>query len=121
MRRFLAITITLLLSITLAAPLFATDTALGNLPECCRRSGRHHCAAGMAEAADRTVSTIAPRCPNYPPAAIAPLPAGIAPARELETSTLLYTHPATRPQIEARYRISHARTRQKRGPPHNLL
>ena len=117
MRRLLSIAMTLLFGLTLAAPLLAVDSTR-ELPECCRRSGRHHCAAGMqATAADRAVSGIAPKCPSFPKATTAPYPNSLACKTAAETGIPLYTHPASSPQTEARYRVSSTRSRQKRGPP----
>ncbi len=121
MRRALAITIALLFSLSLAAPLFTVDAA-SNLPECCRRSGRHHCATGMiADSGSRTISTIAPKCPNWPTPTAAPWPNDFVSPQTQAISTPLYAHPESAPQTEARYRIAFARSRQKRGPPAIVL
>jgi hypothetical protein len=117
MRRLLAITMSLLFGLTLAAPLFAADAA-GALPECCRRNGRHHCSGGMfTDQSSRTISTIAPKCPNCPKATPAAWPNDQAPTRATALSCPLYSHPESAPQTEARYRVAFARSRQKRGPP----
>jgi hypothetical protein len=117
MRRALAITIVLLFSVSLAAPLFAVDSA-SSLPECCRRAGSHHCDSGMiADSGSRAVSTIAPKCPNWPKSTAAPWPNNFAPTQAQNISTPLYAHAESAPQTEARYRIAFARSRQKRGPP----
>jgi hypothetical protein len=121
MRRLLAITIALLFSFPLAAPFFAVDAA-GSLPQCCRRNGQHHCAGEMTSAQGGTsLSTIAPKCPNWPRSTAVPAPRSFAPAQIQTTSVPLFAHPATAPQAEARYRIAFARSRQKRGPPINSL
>jgi hypothetical protein len=118
MRRLLAITITLLLGFALATPLFTVEAA-GNLPICCRRNGGHHCAGGMTDGAGpgKTVSTIAPKCPQFPRAIAAPLPPSITPAGGRKDDAPLFARAASAPQTEARYRVSYARSRQKRGPP----
>jgi hypothetical protein len=122
MRRLLAITITLLLGFTLVAPLFAFDAA-GSLSECCRRNGRHHCAAGMTDEAgnSRTVSAIAPKCPSFPRAIAAPHSTGMKFVAVLNSGIPVFAMQSSAPQTEARYHISYARSRQKRGPPINLL
>ncbi len=120
MRRLLAITIAMLLGLTLAVPLFSVNAA-SNLPACCRRNGSHHCAAGMSESGDKTFSTIAPKCPSFPKATAAPFPHSIAPVSMRDAGTLLYAHPSAKPQTEARYRIAFSRSRQKRGPPTGTL
>jgi hypothetical protein len=117
MRRALAITIVLLFSFSLAAPLFAIDAATG-LPECCRRSGLHHCAAGMiADPATREISASAPKCPNWPKSTPASWPNDFASSQANGVGAALYAHPESLPQSEARYRLAFTRSRQKRGPP----
>jgi hypothetical protein len=115
MRRLLAIAIIALLGTTLAAPLFAS--AASSLPQCCRRNGAHHCMAGMTDGAERSFSRIAPKCPDYPRAAAVPSSQFFAAAGSGAAGAPLFTHPASAPQTGARYRISYARSRQKRGPP----
>ncbi len=121
MRRGLAITIVLVFGFSLAAPLFAVDAA-SSLPECCRRNGSHHCAGGMTtDPTARTVSSIAPKCPNFPKAIAATQLTAFTPEVTRSTGTPLYAHPAAAPQTAARYRVAYARSRQKRGPPIILL
>jgi hypothetical protein len=118
MRRLLAITLVLLFGLPLAAPLFASDSA-STLPECCRRNGRHHCAAAMTtRPASRQISTIAPKCPNWPKSTAAPAgPNEFAPSQTQGVVARIYASPNSAPQIQARYRVAYARSRQKRGPP----
>jgi len=117
MRRALSITVVLLLSFSLAAPLFAVDAA-SSLPQCCRRNGSHHCDSRMtADSGSRMVSTIAPKCPNWPKSIAAPWPNDLASPQTQGIRTPLYAHPESAPQTEARYRVAFARSRQKRGPP----
>ena len=121
MRRALAITIVLLFGFSLTAPLFALDSD-SSLPACCRRNGSHHCSGGMVtDAASQAISSISPKCPNFPKAIAAPLPHSFAPQLTRSIGTPLYARPAATPQTAARYRVSYARTRQKRGPPVILL
>jgi hypothetical protein len=121
MQRMLAITMAFLFGFTLAAPLFAFDTANG-LPECCRRNGRHHCMGEMvSDPGARTISAVAPKCPNWPKSTPAPSPNSLACAQARSLGTPLYAHPESAPQTEARYRIAFSRSRQKRGPPAILL
>jgi hypothetical protein len=117
MSRGLAITIVLLFGVSLAAPLFAVDAA-SSLPSCCRRNGSHHCAGGMlTDSGTRTVSTIAPKCPNWPKSTPAPWPNNFAPSEAQGIGAPLYAHPESAPQTKARYRVAFTRSRQKRGPP----
>lgn len=117
MRRYLAIAMVFFFGFPLAAPLFAIDAA-NSLPACCRRNGRHHCAGEMAtDLGSRTVSTIAPKCPNWPKSTPAPWPNNFASPQTQIIGTPLYSHPGSAPQTQARYRVAFARSRQKRGPP----
>jgi hypothetical protein len=117
MRRALAITIVLLFSAALAAPLFAVDAG-SSLPQCCRRNGSHHCDSGMiADSDTQAVSTVAPKCPNWPKFTAAPWPKSFSHAKTQAHDVPLYAHPESAPQTEARYRVAFARSRQKRGPP----
>jgi len=120
MRRLLAIAMVFCFGYGLAAPLLAADLD-SNLPQCCRRDGRHHCASGMeSQTGARSVSTIAPKCPMCPKSTVAPGALTLADIQTSKTGTPLYAHPESRPQTEARYRVSFARSRQKRGPPRLL-
>jgi len=121
MRRALSITVVLFLGLSLAAPLLVVDAA-GNLPACCRRNGSHHCAGGMLpDSGSRALSTIAPKCPNWPKSTAASWRSDLASSQSQAGSAPLYAHPEAAPQTEARYRIAFARSRQKRGPPAILL
>ena len=65
MRRAIAISLMMLFSWTLMAPLFVPD-ADASLPACCRRNGKHHCnMARMSGQADgqRGFTTVAEKCP----------------------------------------------------------
>jgi len=119
MRRSIAISLMMLFSWMLIAPLFASS-ADANLPACCRRNGKHHCMMRMME--DSTDSklrftTVQEKCP-YAPAQVmvshTQTPTG-------EQAHLFFAeinaHPALAPQTEAHFRISFSRSRQKRGPP----
>jgi hypothetical protein len=117
MRRALAITIVFLIGFSMTAPLFAVG-ATDSIPLCCRRNGSHHCAGSTTPDQDsRAISTIGPKCPNWPKSTPAPRPNDLASTQAQGISTSIYTHPASAPQIEARYRVAFARSRQKRGPP----
>jgi hypothetical protein len=93
------------------------------LPECCRRNGKHHCVMVTAESANAApaFTTIKAKCPYCPAIAISTQ----AHAGTISMSAAIFAglvqHPAVSPQIEASYRISHDRARQKRGPPSSLL
>lgn len=115
MRRALAISITLLLGLTLAAPLFAASSS--SLPQCCRRNGAHHCSGEMAGGAERSFTAVGARCPAFPKATAAPTLHDFAVSAAGGAETPVFVHPTSAPQTEARYRVAFARSRQKRGPP----
>jgi len=120
MRRALAILLLGLFSFPLITPaLFASD-ADSNLPACCRRGGKHHCAM-MAMQPDAPLSgpsAQAGRCTLFPtPGAIPGRPAVSLPVVSQAIFAGLLSHPASCPQAEALCRISYSRAGQKRGPP----
>ena len=93
------------------------------LPECCRKNGKHHCIMATPAAATSApaLTTIKAKCPCCP---------AMAPGTQARAGTIsiaaavfadLVRHTAVSPQVEAKYRISHDRARQKRGPPSLLL
>jgi hypothetical protein len=117
MRRALAI----LLLCVLGLPLCASALGLGQqaqLPICCRRGGVHHCMemAGM-DAASNKAPSVRMTCPAFPRMAAQAQTGvwsfdGAGPAAAMPV-----TQPAVVGQVEAGYRISFGRARQKRGPP----
>jgi hypothetical protein len=108
------------LSFPLIAPLLIADTE-SNLPPCCRRNGKHHCAMmATVEGASsgRAFRAIQPKCPCFPAANTVPANPNAALLRSLpEFSALLFSRPAGQARTAAGYRISFNRSRQKRGPP----
>jgi hypothetical protein len=124
MSRITSIALLLVFSFSLIAPLLALgQTADANVPVCCRRNGKHHCAMSMAEstAANQTRTLVgAPpeKCP-YCPSSMATT--GHAPLAFAAASTVLGTTDTLTvvlAQTESKWRISRDRSRQKRGPPH---
>ncbi len=129
MRRFLAIVIVLILGLPAVTPLLALSAAGDpSIPACCRRDGKHHCMAmgGMTSTVSSTNSeartaTLSERCPFGSHA----LPGTPHPEWTLSTSAAIFAgvvaHPSVAPQTESKRRISADRSRQKRGPPSNIL
>ena|SRR5580692_5147893 len=120
MRRALASLLLLVFSFPLVA-LVAFADAESNLPECCRRVGKHHCAMGNDDATPArgvAFGSIRPRCPLY--AGALATPAGRCVAILNKSGAIfgaIVSHPAIQVQTEAGYRISLGRSAQKRGPP----
>jgi len=94
-----------------------------NLPACCRRDGKHHCAMmDMADAQDALSSKVVklwgPRCPNFPTTWGFPQTFQTALAAVPQPAFAWVLQQSAVPaQAEAGYRISFCRSRQKRGPP----
>jgi len=119
MRRAIAISLMMLFSWTLIAPFYARDSG-ANLPACCRKNGKHHCAMHTTDQLagnQRGVTTVAEKCPCCPLS----VSSTNSPTYNAEVAGAFYAefvfHPALAPQTEARYRISSLRSHQKRGPP----
>jgi hypothetical protein len=142
MRRFLAITIMLLLGLPMVSPLFALDVDAANLPACCRRDGMHHCmmagmmmagmsSGGMMTAGSSTGASATPDTgTSQPTFAIVTAPCPYGPQGmpgavhrdwTLDTASAVFAglmaHPAGSPQTESKRRLSSLRARHKRGPP----
>ena len=118
-RRSLAISLLLLFSLPLIAPLFAMQAdAGGNLPACCRRNGAHHCSMQMpGESRRMHLSAIREKCPAYPKAVTSTKRTDLS----LQRSTLLLSgalvHPAAETRVRAWARMALYRSQQQRGPP----
>ena len=93
------------------------------LPACCRKSGKHHCAMQMPTEVGgisqrSQLQALAPKCGCPIPESTAAL---YAHAGTLSAARVYYglvlSHPAVPTQTEALRRISFTRSGQKRGPP----
>jgi hypothetical protein len=102
----------------LMLPAFAASTGSSNLPACCLKSGKHHCAGGMGQDG---VQTLAQKCPLVQHASVPAGGTSVPPSTAAFIFAGLVSHPAGSPQIESQRRISFSRSRQKRGPPAFLL
>jgi hypothetical protein len=121
MRRFIAILLLVLFGSSLSAPLFGlSSTADGNLPACCRRDGKHHCAMGMAMQVDQSakqIRAISEKCPYCPYAAVAAQGHLSALPRHGAFYAFVLSHPSDSAQTLARFRASFDPSHPKRGPP----
>ena len=125
MRRLLASFVLAAISFTLVPLALLAGTSDSDLPACCRKDGKHKCA--MAEIASDEDSGPAfrgvSRCPMFPshlPFVAASSVTG-APAPYQSCEIVVASFPACAEQSATLYRISHSRSRQKRGPPVSLL
>ncbi len=120
MRRALAI----LLLCVLGLPLCASALGLGaqtQLPICCRRGGMHHCVEMEAmDAASGGAPAVRMTCPAFPRMAAQAHTGVWSFDGRSKASTHLSVQLALAGQVEAGYRISSGRARQKRGPPVRL-
>jgi len=120
MRRALASFLLAVFGFPPIAPALVAD-ADSNLPACCRRGGKHHCAMMTdegASAAGISVGPIRQPCPMWPAAAPAPASGPVAlPESSGAVFGAVASHTARQFQTGARYRLSFDRSSQKRGPP----
>jgi len=117
LQRGIAIILALVFSSMLIVPALAASSDAANLPACCLKNGKHHC-AGMAQSSEQTVTE---KCPYAQHASVAAGAASAKPSNAALIFAGLVQHPAVSPQVEAHRRISFSRSRQKRGPPSFLL
>jgi len=110
--------------------ILACDTTLpallagpeSNLPACCRRDGKHHCAMlemleKQQENAGPSWKTVAKKCPLFPCGTVAFFADPSTPPPLAGFAGLLSGASIVKAQTEVLFHISHSRTRQKRGPP----
>ena len=122
MRRAFAIALVLVFSLPLIAPAFASAPDESQLPACCRRDGKHHCALGVQVGnIPSSAHVVSSKCP-YSPCAATPLvqPHLFAGVSVPTVAGLSAGAAAAVRAAEAGYRISADRTRHKRGPPQLL-
>ena len=117
-RRSLAISLLLMFSLPLIAPLFALQLANGQLPACCRRNGAHHCSMQISsESRGMRFEAIRSKCPAYPKA-ITSLKRN---ELSLQATALLLSVAPVRPagdiRTKAHVRMTLYRSEQERGPP----
>jgi hypothetical protein len=93
-----------------------------DLPACCRRDGKHHCA--MLEMLDKQQDSAGPawktaasKCPMFPRNSRASFTSQATPPPAAGFGGLISSPSAVKAQTEVLFHISHSRTRQKRGPP----
>jgi hypothetical protein len=125
-RRLIGITLLLLFSLPLISPVLAlAGSSDANLPACCRRNGAHHCMMKMRQAkssgSEINLSAIPQKCPAYP-AVVTPVQHG---KLSFHAASLIFaeivSHPSVKMRTQARARVALDRSRQKRGPPSDLL
>ena len=116
MRRVIVLSLMMLFSLTLIAPLFASNQD-ANLPACCRRNGKHHCMMGSRSGLQKGFTSVSEKCPCCPFGACAVCSPIFKPEAGAQFSVEVGRHPAVAPQTEALYCLSTLRSHPKRGPP----
>ena len=121
MRRAIAISLMMLFSWTLIAPLIAQNSE-ANLPACCRRNGKHHCMCRMHRMGQhggnqKGFTAVSEKCP-YCPASVGTV---YSPTGKPEASGAFYAETvfcsAHARQSDAYSRNAFLRSHPKRGPP----
>jgi hypothetical protein len=119
MRRTVALALMMVFSWMLMAPLLAPDGE-ANLPVCCRRHGKHHCAMsrmGRLDGQSRGFTTVSEKCPCLPASTCAVQSSSWQPEDGKPFCGEVSVPAACAAQTEARPRISFLRSHQRRGPP----
>ena len=104
-------------------PLAFSADSESNLPPCCRRNGKHHCAMmdtmrEQSDASGPAVGALQKRCASFPVVVPGQNYSKTFLYKDEETSfALIFSQPAGPVQSEARFRLSFSRASQKRGPP----
>ena len=120
MRRILSIFLLLVLALPLVAPALG-QTAQQRLLLCCRKGAAHHCLTSATTEDGLPAPTFRAHCPATPsPAVSGHASSWIAATREADSTATDVAAMHVR-QVEAGYRISFHRSRQKRGPPAFVL
>jgi hypothetical protein len=119
MRRAIAISLMMLFSWTLIAPLVAAD-ADANLPVCCR--GKSICHCRMCKRGDRnshqkSFAAVAAKCPCCPASASTVYSSTYKPEAAASFYSETAFRPVCTPQTETHSRIPFHRSHHKRGPP----
>jgi hypothetical protein len=117
-RRTSAILLLALFSFSLIGPAVLASDPESNLPACCRRNGKHHCAMGTQTGSSSERSVQSGACPSFPSIRAIPAAAntGLPKASPAAFAPVL-NYPASHPQTEPLLRIWFSLAGQKRGPP----
>lgn len=118
-----AILLLIVLGMPLGAPLLA-DVNVASVPACCRRDGKHHCMkteASTDTGEQPAFTRIETKCPQCPRALSPTVHSQLGLSLSASVFAEIVSHPALSPQTETSYRISLARSHQKRGPPAIVL
>jgi hypothetical protein len=127
LRRLISITILLLIGLSMCQDLFAfRGVRDADLPACCRKNGQHHCGMRGVErsgvpSSSPTLTQATERCPFDSKALVSAFHSHPAMSTAQAIYAEVVAHPSGSPQTSARLRININRSRQRRGPPSNIL
>jgi len=119
MRRAISLSLMMLFSWMLIAPLLAPD-AEASLPACCRRNGKHHCMMhGMVrlKAKGSGLASVSEKCPCLPDSTGVIHSAKFLPETARQFYTAVVDQTTSAPETPVSFRITSLRSHQKRGPP----
>ena len=119
LRRFHAVLLLALLSISLLSPALTAGFD-SNLPACCRRDGKHKCSMAVAGGPMRPGVGFRAnnKCPMYPGGGLAPASSSIAPIAPATSLTAPAIRQTARIHFSQRILSTpHTRAHPKRGPP----
>jgi hypothetical protein len=126
MRRAIAISLMMLFSWTLIAPLLTLNAEANHCACCCCKNGKHRCMCKMHRTAQQAnnqkgFSTVSEKCPCSPASACAVRSPIYKPETEKRFYAEVVFNPVCAPQSETQPRISFLRCHPKRGPPAPLV
>ncbi len=120
MRRALATLLLALFSFSLISPALLAADPEANLPACCRRDGKHHCAmmGAMQSESPSGPALQTDRCPSFPATGGIPSDPAVSLPRLFQA---IFAGPLTRCGFLLETKTlglsSYSRAGQKRGPP----
>jgi len=122
MRRAVSLLLISFFGLLLMAPLLARDPE-ANLPPCCRRHGKHHCAMVTVEGQDGRpdVASLREKCPCFPAATCAVHSSSFEPAAGRQFCSPAASAFFLALHSEAGFRVTFLGSHPKRGPPSPLI
>ena len=98
--------------------LYLSARSQTDLPVCCRRGGKHHCAVTAGESSGGPeFHALSEKCRFYPRATFPARHQGARPPAIAVDYAGIVSHPVHHARTGAKYQISRCRSHQKRGPP----
>jgi hypothetical protein len=119
MRRLIALSLTMMFSWSLIAPIFGPG-ADANLPPCCRRNGKHRCMMRMMHQPGgnrKGFTSVTEKCPCQPASTCAVYSPVFKPETGSRFCGQVIRRPACAPLAEGVRCIPFLRSYPKRGPP----